>query len=150
MPDNTPSVAAIPLGFDYHAPAVSRQRLRGSIVRTTDGDYFMVPTAEAAHGPQSKKLDLSASGRAEEAKDFTENGLGNLNVEAVLIGVLLDEDPDGVSGTGLLVQGIPVTVKPIYDANGFKSVLVHIAGGSPVARDIDDLTTIVPSLSWLP
>ena len=148
LPDDTPGVAPILMGFDAQAPVIARQRLRGAILRSKDGDYYMVPTTEATHGPQSKKLDISSTGSVQDVKDMSENAVSALEITSVLYSVLYDED--GSSGAGLSVQGMQATVKPIFDASGLEKVLVTLAGGLPQAKDIGSLSTIFPSLVWAP
>jgi hypothetical protein len=150
LPDDTPKVAPIPMGFDAQSPVAARQRLRGAILRLSDGSYYMVPTTEASHGPQSKKLDMSPSGGIQDVKDMSENAVSTLNIQSVLYNALFDDDEHGTSGAGLALQGIQATLKPIYNASGLTQVLVCLAGGTPQAKDIGQLSTIFPSLVWMP
>lgn len=148
LPDGTPKVAPIPKGFDTQTPVLARQRLRGSILRLSDGTYYMVPTTEASHGPHSKKLDVSPTGGLSDVRDLSETAVSALGIQSVLYNVLFDED--GSSGAGLALQGIPATLKPIFDSSGMTQVLVCLEGGSPQAKEIDTLSTMFSSLVWLP
>ena len=147
LPKGTPAVEAVPAAIQFDNVA-TRERLQGSIVRCTDGSFLTVPTAASSLGASSKKISLSPTGRAADAKDLSEGQVSAIDIKEVIYGVMTDETGEGAAASAVRVAGLTAVIRAVVAAN-LTEVAITVEGMPPTDKPADQLDSIA-LLTWLP
>ena len=147
LPKGTPAVEAIPAAIQFDNLA-TRERLQGSIVRCEDGSFLTVPTAASSLGASSKKISLSPTGRATDAKDLSEAQVSAIDIKEVTYGVMTDEAGEGAAASAVRVAGLKAVIRAVVATN-LTEVAITVEGMAPADKPADQLDSIA-LLTWLP
>ena len=149
LPAGTPSVAAVPHALRTADAEGSRERLKGSIVRCTDGSFFLVPADEVPDSctAASKGCYVSSTGDPADAVYRTATQM-NAIATGIGLGLLTTGASSGASAGSLSAAGLGVVVSPVVAA-AFSDVSVSVGGGAPSVMGIDNMMLAI-GRSWTP